>query len=99
MGYRRAWHRLPIYATSARCCSVLVSRFLDNPRATHLMFIDADIAFEPEQFLRLLRHGKDFLLTEGTDLKYGARLLNEHMGEGGGPIQVMTGVPRDGDDG
>src|ERR1700680_2685798 len=43
-----------------RSRSVLVSRFLDNPRATHLMFIDADIAFEPEQFLRLLRHGKDF---------------------------------------
>jgi hypothetical protein len=43
-----------------RSRSVLVSRFLDNPRATHLMFIDADIAFEPEQFLRLLRHGEDF---------------------------------------
>ena len=43
-----------------RSRSVLVSRFLDNPRATHLMFIDADIAFEPDQFLRLLRLGKDF---------------------------------------
>ena len=43
-----------------RSRSVLVSRFLDNPRATHLMFIDADIAFEPDQFLRLLRADKDF---------------------------------------
>jgi hypothetical protein len=43
-----------------RSRSVLVSRFLDNPRATHLMFIDADIAFEPDQFLRLLRIDKDF---------------------------------------
>jgi hypothetical protein len=43
-----------------RSRSVLVSRFLDNPRATHLMFIDADIAFEPDQFLRLLRLDKDF---------------------------------------
>jgi hypothetical protein len=43
-----------------RSRSVLVSRFLDNARATHLMFIDADIAFEPEQFLRLLRLDKDF---------------------------------------
>lgn len=43
-----------------RSRSVLVSRFLDNPRATHLMFIDADIGFEPDQFLRLLRLGKDF---------------------------------------
>ena len=43
-----------------RSRSVLVSRFLDNPRATHLMFIDADISFEPDQFLRLLRLDKDF---------------------------------------
>jgi hypothetical protein len=43
-----------------RSRSVLVSRFLDNPRATHLMFIDADIAFEPDQFLRLLRLDKEF---------------------------------------
>src|SRR6202020_1831594 len=43
-----------------RSRSVLVSRFLDNPRATHLMFVDADIAFEPEQFLRLLRLHKAF---------------------------------------
>lgn len=43
-----------------RSRSVLVSRFLDNPRATHLMFIDADIAFAPDQFLRLLRLDKDF---------------------------------------
>src|SRR6202020_688399 len=43
-----------------RSRSVLVSRFLDNPRATHLMFIDADIGFEPDQFLRLLRIDKPF---------------------------------------
>lgn len=43
-----------------RSRSVLVSRFLDNPRATHLMFIDADIAFEPDQFLRLLALNEDF---------------------------------------
>ena len=32
-----------------RSRSVLVSRFLDNPRATHLMFVDADIGFEPHR--------------------------------------------------
>ena len=44
-----------------RSRSTLVARFLDNPRATHMMFVDADIAFEPEQFLRLLRFDKDFV--------------------------------------
>jgi len=37
----------------------LVARCLDRPHATHLMFIDADIAFEPEQVFRLLRFGAD----------------------------------------
>jgi hypothetical protein len=37
----------------------LVARFLDQPQATHLLFIDADIGFEPEQVFRLLRLGKD----------------------------------------
>ncbi len=37
----------------------LVARFLDNPAATHLLFIDADIGFEAEQVLRLLVHGAD----------------------------------------
>lgn len=29
--------------------------------------------------------------------KYGDRLTTEHTGEGGGPIQIITGVPRAGD--
>jgi hypothetical protein len=33
----------------------LVAHFLGNPAATHLLFIDADIAFEPQQVFRLLR--------------------------------------------
>src|SRR5208282_714146 len=34
--------------------------FLDNPAATHLLFVDADISFEPQQVERLLRFDKDF---------------------------------------
>lgn len=37
----------------------LVARFLDDPEATHLLFIDADIGFEPGQALRLLTYGAD----------------------------------------
>jgi hypothetical protein len=48
-------------ALIARARSVLVSRFLDTPGATHLLFVDADISFAPEQVLRLLRADKDFV--------------------------------------
>ena len=45
----------------SRARSVLVGRFLDNPLATHLLFVDADISFDSEQVLRLLRFDKDFV--------------------------------------
>ena len=37
-----------------RSRSIIVAKFLDPPQATHLLFVDADIAFEPEQLLRML---------------------------------------------
>lgn len=42
-----------------RARSSIVAAFLDNPSATHLLFVDADIAFEPEQVKRLLEIDKD----------------------------------------
>jgi hypothetical protein len=47
-------------ALISRARSLLVGAFLDDPKATHLLFVDADISFEPEQVLRLLSAGKDF---------------------------------------
>ncbi len=41
--------------------ATLVGCFLDNPDATHLLFIDADIGFEPAQVERMLRFDKDFV--------------------------------------
>ena len=38
-----------------------VARFLAQPAATHLMFIDADIQFEPAAVLRMLRLDRDVL--------------------------------------
>ena len=39
----------------------LVSGFLDRQSATHLMFVDADIGFEPEHVERLLRFDQDLV--------------------------------------
>jgi len=41
-----------------RSRNTLVSAFLDT-QATHLMFIDADISFDPRQVERMLRFGED----------------------------------------
>ncbi len=46
-------------ALITRSRSVLVARFLDHPLATHLLFVDADIAFEPDQVIRMLRFDRD----------------------------------------
>ena len=46
-------------ALITRARASLVSQFLDDPAATHLLFIDADIGFEPDQVLRLVECGAD----------------------------------------
>jgi hypothetical protein len=47
-------------ALISRARSTLVAAFLDDARATHLLFVDADISFEPQQVERLLRFDRDF---------------------------------------
>jgi hypothetical protein len=39
--------------------NTLVSRFLDNESASHLLFVDADIGFDPDQLFRMLAFGED----------------------------------------
>lgn len=46
-------------ALITRARASLAAQFLDDRDATHLLFIDADIGFEPEQVLRLLECGAD----------------------------------------
>jgi hypothetical protein len=46
-------------AMITRARAGLAAQFLDDPDATHLLFIDADIGFEPAQVLRLIDCGAD----------------------------------------
>jgi hypothetical protein len=58
-------------ALITRARQTIVGHFLDDPGATHLLFIDADIGFEPEQVFRLLEFGADF-----TAAAYPAKQIN-----------------------
>jgi hypothetical protein len=42
-----------------RARNSLVAKFLAHKRATHLLFVDADIGFEPSHLVRLLALGED----------------------------------------
>jgi len=46
-------------ALITRARASLLSQFLEDDAATHLLFLDADIGFEPEQVLRLIESGAD----------------------------------------
>jgi hypothetical protein len=46
-------------ALITRARASLLSQFLDDPTTTHLLFIDADIGFAPEQVLRLIASGAE----------------------------------------
>jgi len=46
-------------ALITRARASLISQFLDDPGATHLLFVDADIGFEPERVIRLIECGAE----------------------------------------
>lgn len=59
LGIRVSIELLGYESLITRGRNALVTRFLDSPAATHLMFIDADIGFDPAQVARMLNFGED----------------------------------------
>lgn len=44
-----------------RSRNTLLSQFLQTPQATHLLFVDADISFDPVQVAHMLNFGREFV--------------------------------------
>jgi hypothetical protein len=59
LGFRVRIELLGYDSLITRSRNTLVSKFLDDPTATHLLFVDADIAFEVEQVVRMMHFGED----------------------------------------
>src|SRR5882757_10326179 len=48
-------------ALITRARANLMTLFLDDPAATHFLFVDADIGFTPDQVFRLIESGADMV--------------------------------------
>lgn len=83
-----------------RARNTLVSMFLDSD-ATHLLFIDADIGFSPDEVIRLLRVGKDVAAgSYPLKIQHTGPEVFDHV-QSGEPLSTATlryvGVPLEGD--
>jgi hypothetical protein len=81
---------LPGDALITRARQAIVSHFLQNFDATHLLFIDADIGFEPEQIFRLLEFGEDFTAAAYPIKKINWELIAGAVQAGRSPLESAT---------
>ncbi|HYB10467.1 MAG TPA: hypothetical protein VEJ16_12415, partial [Alphaproteobacteria bacterium] len=79
-------------ALITRARSTILARFLDNPSTTHLLFIDADISFEPEQVVRLLRFDRDVVAAPYPAKVFDWSKVPERFGRSGETLEEAAYV-------
>ncbi len=76
-----------------RSRNTLVAAFLDAPRTTHLMFIDADICFPPEAIARFLEFNEDVVAGMYPIKNIDWPLLNRRLEQApGGSVTAEMGL-------
>jgi hypothetical protein len=73
----------------------LVAKMMENSQSTHLLFIDADIGFQPEHIFQLLLHDKDVVgglyPKKSLPIDYVVNIDPQHVGPNG-EIQMINGL-------
>jgi hypothetical protein len=77
-------------ALVTRARQTIVCHFLDQPGSTHLLFIDADIGFEPEQVVRLLEFGADVTAAAYPVKQINWELMAGAVQAGRAPLESAT---------
>lgn len=73
----------------------LVAKMMENSQSTHLLFIDADIGFQPENIFQLLLHDKEVVgglyPKKSLPIDYVVNVDPKHVNEKG-EIQLINGL-------
>lgn len=73
-----------------RARQTIVAHFLSHTQATHLLFIDADIGFEPEQVFRLLHFDADVTAAAYPLKQIGWEIMPAAVQAGREPLESAT---------
>lgn len=58
-GIKMSYHQIQNDSLITRARNTMVAQFLQDPQATHLLFLDSDVGFDPEVVEKLLASGHD----------------------------------------